>query len=199
MNSRFWSAVLAVGACLQLWAAPASTDYAGHVASLIDPAKVRKLENRGANSHVQKCVYWLEMARRDHQDPAKVLDTALGSVKMKAGAMDLTKAALLRSLTIAERLGCLDAAGLEEMRHGNAPTIRRGPYKGDELSVDHIIPIHIAPTLENVIANLELMPTRMNSQKKDAVGDRQVSLAKDMNKVGLLSKRNLNKVLRAAR
>jgi hypothetical protein len=66
--------------------------------------------------------------------------------------------ALPRNLDIADKLGCLDAEGLAEMRKGKAPTVQRGPYKGDQLSVDHIIPRAVCPELDNVIANLAFMP-----------------------------------------
>ena len=72
---------------------------------------------------------------------------------MKPAAGELTKAALLHNLKRAREFGCLDAVGLDEMRHGRAPTIKRGPYKTDELSVDHIIPRAIVPELDNLIAN----------------------------------------------
>jgi len=65
---------------------------------------------------------------------------AIERVNMKPAAGELTKAALLRNLDIARKLGCLDEAGLADMRRGQSPTIKRGPYTGDELSVDHIIP-----------------------------------------------------------
>ena len=69
------------------------------------------------------------------------MDAALGLAGIKNGlAAALTKAALLRNLDISGKLGCLDAEGMAEMRKGKAPTVRRGPYKGDQLSVDHIIP-----------------------------------------------------------
>ena len=73
------------------------------------------------------------------------------------------------------------------MRRGKAPTVRRGPYAGDQLSVDHIIPRAVCPELDNVIANLELMPTRMNSSKRDKIGARQLDLAKKLHAAGLLS------------
>ena len=41
------------------------------------------------------------------------------------------------------------------------------PYAGDELSVDHIIPFAVMPQLDHVIANLEMMPLRMNRSKGD--------------------------------
>ena len=39
----------------------------------------------------------------------------------------------------------------------------------------------------NVIANLELMPLRMNESKNDKVGARQLDLARKLNAAGLLS------------
>ena len=105
----------------------------------------------------------------------------------------------MRNLDIAEKLGCLDAEGLAEMRKGRAPTVRRGPYIGDQLSVDHIIPRAVVPELDNVIANLELMPLRMNESKNDRVGVRQLDLARKFNKAGLLSDAGLKAVESAAR
>jgi hypothetical protein len=124
----------------------------------------------------------------------------LGLAGVRNGpAAALTKAALLRNLDIAEKLGCLDAAGLAEMKRGRAPTVTKGPYKGDHLSVDHIIPRAVVPELDNVIANLELMPLRMNESKNDRVGARQVDLARKFNKAGLLSDKGLKAVESAAR
>ena len=169
--------------------------------ALIDPAKLATLGKRGANQRVQKAVYWLAEARAAGQRmPDKVMDAALGLAGVRNGsAAALTKAALLRNLDIAEKLGCLDAEGLAEMRKGKAPTVRRGPYAGDQLSVDHIIPRAVVPELDNVIANLELMPLRMNESKNGRVGARQVDLARKFNKGGMLSDDGLKAVESAAR
>ena len=74
---------------------------------------------------------------------------------------------VLRNLDICRQAGCLtrDAAG-------KAPNVMRGPYIGDQLSVDHIIPRAVVPELDNVIANLELMPLRLNERKDSHVGAR---------------------------
>jgi hypothetical protein len=142
---------------------------------------------------------WRRRGRRARK-PDKVMDAALGLAGVRNGpAAALTKAALLRNLDIAEKLGCLDAEGMAEMRKGKAPTVRRGPYKGDQLSVDHIIPRAVVPELDNVIANLELMPLRMNESKNDRVGARQTDLARKFNKAGLLSDDGLKAVESAAR
>lgn len=95
-------------------------------------------------------------------------------------AADLTKAVLLQNLDIAGKLGCLADAGLSEMRRGQSPTVQNGPCKGQELTVDHIIPLAVAPELGNVIANLELLPSKLDSAKRAKVTTRQVHLAKKL-------------------
>jgi hypothetical protein len=70
----------------------------------------------------------------------------------------------------------------------------RGPYKGDQLSVDHIIPRAVVPELDNVIANLELTPLRMNESKIAKIGQRQRGMAKKFYQAGLLTGRRLEAV-----
>ena len=178
---------------LAVASASAASSYAGNLASLLDPATLATLGPRGANPRIQKAVYWQAVARQHGQKPEAVLDQALAG-KMPSNAAKLTKAALLRNLHIPRRLGCVDAEGLAEMREGNAPTVQSGPYEGDQLSVDHIITRSVAPELDNVIANLELMPQRMNVGKRDRVGERQVDLARRMHKAGMLSAKGLGGV-----
>jgi hypothetical protein len=64
---------------------------------------------------------------------------------------------------------CGGKQSLAEMRLGKAATVRRGPYKGEQLSVDHIIPRALVPELDNVIANLELMPLRVNEKASSGI------------------------------
>jgi hypothetical protein len=168
--------------------------FGQHIAALIDQAKLATLGNRGANPRVQKYVAQLAAARQAGVEPSNVVAQAVALAGMKGAAAQLTAEAMLRNLTIAQRLGCLDAAGLRDMRRGQSPTIRRGSYKGDQLSVDHIIPHAVAPELDKVIANLELMPLRLNAGKQAAVGDRQRSLAKQLRAAGLLSAQGLKAV-----
>jgi len=108
--------------------------HADKLASLIDPAKLATLRESGANPRIQKAVAILADAESEKLAPGAVCAAAIKTVKMKPAAGELTKAALLRNLDIARKLGCLDAAGLDEMRHGKAATIRKGPYRGDQLS-----------------------------------------------------------------
>ena len=82
------------------------------------------------------------------------------------------------------------------MKRGKCVTVMKGPYRGDQLSVDHIIPRAVVPELDNVIANLELMPLRMNESKNSKIGQRQRDLAKKFYQAGLLSEKGLESVFR---
>ena len=165
---------------------------------LIDPAKLATLGERGANTRIQKVTAILWQAKVAGQDPTKVADKAvelIGWAGTEKGR--LTSAAMVRNVTILERLGSTTPEDLEDMRHGRAATVRKGPYIGEVLSVDHIIPRSVAPELDNVIANLELMPLSVNQRKGTKVGDRQTSLARKLHAAGLLSAEELNRVLTA--
>ena len=143
-----------------------------------------------ASTCVQKSVYWLVVARKKGEDPAEVHDRAVTLAGYKnSEAAKLTKDALLRNLDIAEKLGCLDDVGLAAMRRGKAATVRKGLYKGDELSFDHIIPRAVVPELDDVIANVELMPLRMSESKNDKIGDRQRDIAKKFDQAELVGLR----------
>jgi hypothetical protein len=63
--------------------------------------------------------------------------------------------------------------------------ITLGPDTGNQLSVDHIIPFSVAPQLDHVIANLELMPLRLNTGKRDTMGQRQLDLLQKLRQAGL--------------
>lgn len=155
------------------------------IASLINPAKLATLGERAANPRVQKYVAILEEAQRSGKDPAVVASEAVAIAGLRGQLARLTAEAMLRNRVIAERLGCLNAKGIEEMRQGRAPTVTKGPYRGDPLSVDHIIPISVMPEFDKVIANLELMPLRMNMKKRASMGDRQQDLLKKLRAAGL--------------
>jgi hypothetical protein len=184
------------GLLLAVQAAAGTVDYPSDIAGLIDPAKLATLGQHGANSRVQKAVYWLAVAGQQGERPSKVLERAVRLAGYNRAAARLTREALLRNLEIARKLGCLNQGGLAEMRRGRAAQVMKGPYRGDELSVDHIIPRSVVPELDNVIANLELMPLRLNEKKNAKIGERQRDLAKKLHHAGLLSRNGLAAVLR---
>jgi hypothetical protein len=174
--------------CATLPVLAQSTERAA-LASLCDPVKIATLDSeRGANPRVRKITYWLETARRNGHAPEAEMAATMETIGW-GGTLkgQLTAAAMVRNRTIAERLGCLDAEGMANLRRGKAPTITRGPYAGEKLTVDHIIPRAVAPTLDKVLANLELMPHSLNIRKGAQVGQRQTDLANKLQAAGLLT------------
>ncbi|MGJ8634676.1 MAG: hypothetical protein ACSHX7_12235 [Luteolibacter sp.] len=158
------------------------------IAPLIDPVKLDSLRgDRAANSRLRKIVYWLESGRKAGLEPGEVIDAAQKDLnypdKQRSKAV---KASLLRNLVILERLGCLGEVGMEKLRRGNAPTITKGPYTGDIVHVDHIIPRAIAPGLDEKLYNLEFMPGGLNSSKGARIGQRQIFKANQWMKTGLI-------------
>ena len=102
---------------------------------------------------------------------------------------------MVRNRTIAERLGCFDAEGMERMRRGASPIVKRGPYAGERLTVDHIIPRAVTPSLDLVLANLELMPHSLDIRKGAKIGQRQIDLANKLQAAGLLSDMDRQRVI----
>ena len=169
-------------------------DYADKIAPLIDPEKLATLGDRAGNQRVRKYVHWLGMARIERTDPRTVAAEAVRVAGYKGEAATMTINAMMRNLDIATQLGCFDAEGMAEMKKGNSPTIKKGPYYGQELSTDHIIPYSVVPELDNVIANLELLPLKLNSDKRAKITQRQRDLAEKLFKAGLLSAKGLKAV-----
>lgn len=164
--------------------------------SLIDPAKLATLGDRGANPRIQKITSILWEAKLQGHDPAVVAGNAVKLIGWEGTPKgELTAAAMVRNVVILERLGSTTEEDIHAMKRGKAPIVRRGPYVGEIVSVDHIIPRSVAPSLDNVIANLELMPLSVNQRKGNKVGDRQASLAKALHKAGLLTDVGLRGIL----
>lgn len=165
-------------------------DVCERLSALCEPAKLATLSRRGAIPRVQKIVYWLEISRREGYSPVALLRRTMKQIGWDDDRGRMTTEALLRNLQIATKLGCTDDDGMSEMRRGRAPTVRAGPYAGDQLSVDHIVPVSRFPELDNVLANLELMPLRLNMRKGDAMGRRQFELLVEFRAAGFLSGSN---------
>jgi hypothetical protein len=177
--------------------AKAAEPYRTALVSLCDPAKIATLtSDRAANPRVRKIAYWLEVARQSGRDPQAEMEAVMEAVGW-GGTLkgELTAKAMVRNRIIAERLGCLDAEGMERMRRGASPTVKRGPYAGDKLHVDHIIPRTVSPALDLVLANLELMPATVNYRKGRKVGQRQVDLANKLHVASALSAEDRDVVL----
>jgi hypothetical protein len=160
---------------------------AEQIAALIDPAKLATLRERGANPRIYKITAILWTAKSRGKKPEEIIGGAIQQIGWGGTQKgDLTQAAILRNLEIAEKLGSTTYEDIAEMKKGQSPVVRKGPHAGDILSVDHIIPVAAAPELSNCIANLELMPLKLNQSKNDQIGARQRDLANKLHTAGLL-------------
>ncbi len=164
------------------------------VTSLSDPAKLATLGERGANSRLNKLVYWLDQSEHHGLSAAKTIDIAQwfnGTERRRAA---LVKDSLLQNLKLAHGLGLLATANLEHLRRGHAATVTRGPYAGESVEIDHIVPYSLAPEVGNELANLEMLPRTLNRRKSNRVGERQLAYADKFYAVGMLSKPSWERV-----
>lgn len=169
------------------------------IANLTDPAKLEKLGDRGANPRLNKTVFWLDMAEQRFLSPDAAItlsQTINGTGGLQA---KLTRNSLMRNLKIAHELGLLTAANREKLRRGHAAIITLGPYAGETVEIDHIVPFSLAPELGNNLANLEMTPMKVNRSKLDHVGARQLEQAGVFFEAGLLTPQSYEKVKAKAR
>ena len=180
------------------WKGYALGDFVDILTPILDPAKLDTLKGkRAATPRLRKACYWLQTAHTNGFDIGEIIDLShdqVGPVEpLRAKAQ---RASLIRNRVILERLGCFDEAGMVKLRKGNAPTITKGPYAGEIVTGDHIIPRSVCPELDNKIYNLEMMPLTLNQRKGAKVTQRQIDLARRWNQDGLLSYEGLGAVLR---
>jgi len=183
-------------------------ELVSNLTALIDPEKLDTLKGkRAATPRLRKACYWLQMAHTAGLDVGQIIDLSYdpdgpyGRLSYdQSGPYGFHRAkaqrdSLIRNRLILERLGCFDEAGLAKLRKGNAPTITKGPYAGEIVTGDHIIPRSVCPELDNKIYNLEMMPLTLNQRKGAKVTQRQIDLAKRWNADGLLSDAGFKAVL----
>ncbi len=156
-----------------------AADFTNFLAPLIDPAKLDMLKGkRAATPRLRKACYWLQMAHTSGFDTGEVIDQAHAQTgPHEPNRAKAQRESLIRNRVILERLGCIDEVGMIKLRKGNAPTITKGPYAGEIVTGDHIIPRSICPELDNALYNLEMMPLTLNQKKSAKIGTRQIDLS----------------------
>lgn len=198
-KAKLFLTILTALLALAWWLIQQTPEFA--ISELANPAELRSLGERGANSRLNQIVFHLHQAERDGRDLTNVLGIALWSVYRNEAQRDLVQGSLLRNLAIAQRLGLLttEHQNLEQLQRGRAPTITTGPYAGEKTEVDHIVPRSLAPETDNELGNLELMPASLNRKKSNRVSSRQIEHAELLFKAGLLTAESLERVRNQAR
>ncbi len=164
------------------------------VVNLSDPDKLATLGERGANSRLNKIVYWMRISEERSLNPEKAIGIAQFLNRSTGARAHLVRESLLRNLKIAHGLGLFTEENKELLRNGKAGVVTQGPYARSKVEIDHIVPYSLAPEVGNELANLEMMPQPLNRSKSNRVGQRQVAHAEKLFAAGLLSKESLAKV-----
>lgn len=165
------------------------------IASLIDPAKLATLKaHRAANPRLLKCIYWLANAQARDLDPVQVIAEAQAINHTSGVRAELVKASLLRNLKAGKKLGCLSSDDLDKLRRGRSPIVTLGPYAGEPVEVDHIVPIALMSALENEIANLEILPRTVNRRLGHRIEKRELYYAVKFLAAGIISSEDLLRI-----
>jgi hypothetical protein len=164
------------------------------VAALSDPAKLATLGERGANSRLNKIIYWLHECEGRGLSADSAVRWAQRLNQTHEPRASLVRESLSRNMRIAGELGLFTAENLDRLRHGKAGIVTKGPYTGSPVEVDHIVPYSTARELGNELANLELLPEPLNRRKSNQVGERQWSHAQRLFEAGLLSKESMSRL-----
>ncbi len=164
------------------------------IASLSDPAKLATLGERGANPRLNKIVYWMFEAYDHGGSPEAAVKWAQRLNNEQGLRAEMVHDALMRNWKIARELGLLTPENLSKLKLGHAADVTYGPYLGESVEIDHIVPFSLAPEVGNELANLEMLPRTVNRRKSDKVTERQVDYAERLYEAGLLSKESLEKV-----
>lgn len=168
------------------------------LSSLSDPAKLATLGERGANARLNKIVFWLDVARQRGMSAESAVGWAQTINGTSEPRASLVKNQLDRNLKIADELGLLTAENRDRLKRGNAAIVARGPYSGETVEIDHIVPFSLAPEVGNELANLEMLPKTLNRQKSNRVNERQLAHAEKLFEAGMLGKESLEEVRRQA-
>lgn len=190
---KWFSALLALAGVLVWQFTPAQAVFA--ISNLSDPAKLATLGKRGANPRVNKIVYWLDDARRRGLSPEHTLAAAQFLNGTRGPRAELVRETQARNVRIADELGLFTDENRRRLREGRAARVTLGPHTGQEVEIDHIVPVSLAPEAGNELANLEMLPEKLNQQKSNRVTERQREFARRLAAAGLLSETSLQRVL----
>ena len=164
------------------------------LASLTDPDKLATLGERGANARMNKIVFYLHEVRAKGVAPETAIRWAQSLNGTKEPRALLVKESLLNNLKTADELLLFTPGNRERLRRGNAAKVARGPYNGETIEIDHIVPISLAPEAGNELANLEMVPQSVNRKKSNYITTRQLTHAKKLFDAGLLKNESWQRV-----
>ena len=133
------------------------------IATQSDLAKLATSGERQADPRLKRIMYYLAEARAGGADLSDMIERGQkenGSYGTPRAP--LVRTSLLRNLKLCDGLGLLTSPNLKELKSGCDPIVTHGPYTGETLQVDHIVPWAVCPWLNCELANLELLLGGLN-------------------------------------
>ncbi|MDA7921301.1 hypothetical protein N9B73_06045 [Verrucomicrobiales bacterium] len=153
--------------------------------------------SREANDLLLRAVALLIKAENEGGDPREILRVAERINNTPVNYSDLLTDSMLRNIKIARELKLDTPANLELMSEGKSPIVGSGPYTGEKIEVDHIVPRSLAPDLDNLLINLEMMPMTLNRRKSNKVTERAAAMAKRFYEAGVMTPDSFERVMKA--
>ncbi|MCB1095725.1 MAG: hypothetical protein KDN22_09140 [Verrucomicrobiae bacterium] len=131
---------------------------AARLAECTHTAQLSALTEETVRSHMLTSCYWLQETSNTLSIP---IEEALAAARASNGETDSVMAqetgeTLARNLEILKSLGCLEQAGMQRLRKGEAPAVPTGPNAGTNVSIIHIIPPSRVQDLANQAFNLTI-------------------------------------------
>jgi len=186
----------------QVWQHLEGEKFTERAVTVIAPlVEYRLIYNEGrdreANDILLKTVAALVKAENAGADLIDVLRRAERVNNTPVNYSDLLTESLLRNVKIARELGLETPENLVRMSEGKSPIVEFGPYAGEPAEVDHIVPRSLAPDLDNLLINLELMPRTLNRRKSNKVTERAEQMAKRFFYAGVMMSESFDAVTKA--
>ncbi len=169
------------------------------IASLTDRKNLATLKgDRVENPRVCQVMYWLREAADEGSTPAQTLDRALVSYADAPMHGELVKERILQNYSDLVESGCFDESVVDQLRHGKSPYIQKGPFKGEQLWVEHVVPKAVAPELGRNFANLGFSRESENRSKSDKVSATDLKHAERFRAAGLVSLERFSELAKLA-
>lgn len=176
-------------------------DYKSHVSRMTPllryEERVQLGRKRGSNETMRIVSYHLFLAREEGLDLDRFLDSAQPPEVIPPSLAALNKERFLSNLTLGDRFGLFTTDNLARLAKGEAPYVTRGEFAGQQAQVEHIIPVAVAPAMDNLLCNLEWLPESLNASKSDSITERAYQIAIRFHESGILSSSEFLKVKRA--
>ena len=168
------------------------------ISALTDRAKLATLKgDRPENTRLCKVMYHLRKADDAGMAPEQTLEEALRKSYADAPVhRSLVRDQILRCYTRLRHFKCFDSTVIDGMRRGRSPYIQKGPFKGEQLWVEHIVPKARAPELARNFANLGFNRKTVNHAKSDRITPKEIAFAARLTGAGLFPPEKLTELAR---